>query len=127
MKDFFIWCSGASVEIVKKCDDKEISKYTNIGIVVFCVAFLSIFSATYFLSFAFNTEGTNFVWLYLPIGIIWGLYNIVFRQSNCINNKQKRYIKYSNSKINSTCCIGFNDWNCGCNATRNLKFRKRSK
>lgn len=72
MKDFFIWCSGASVEIVKKCDDKEISKYTNIGIVVFCVAFLSIFSATYFLSFAFNTEGTNFVWLYLPIGIIWG-------------------------------------------------------
>ena len=72
MKEFFIWCSGASVEIVKKCDDKEISKYTNIGIVVFCVAFLSIFSATYFLSFAFNTEGTNFVWLYLPIGIIWG-------------------------------------------------------
>jgi hypothetical protein len=72
MRDFFIWCSGASVEIVKKCDDKEISKYTNIGIVVFCVAFLSIFSATYFLSFAFNTEGTNFVWLYLPIGIIWG-------------------------------------------------------
>jgi len=72
MKDFFIWCSGASVEIVKKCDDKEISKYTNIGIVVFCVAFLSIFSATYFLSFAFNTEGTNFVLLYLPIGIIWG-------------------------------------------------------
>jgi hypothetical protein len=72
MRDFFIWCSGASVEIVKKCDDKEISKYTNIGIVVFCVAFLSIFSATYFLSFAFNTEGTNFVWLFLPIGIIWG-------------------------------------------------------
>lgn len=72
MRDFFIWCSGASVEIVKKCDDKEISKYTNIGIVVFCVAFLSVFSATYFLSFAFNTEGTNFVWLYLPIGIIWG-------------------------------------------------------
>lgn len=72
MRDFFIWCSGASVEIVKKCDDKEISKYTNIGIVVFCVAFLSIFSATYFLSFAFNTEGTNFVWLYFPIGIIWG-------------------------------------------------------
>lgn len=72
MRVFFIWCSGASVEIVKKCDDKEISKYTNIGIVVFCVAFLSIFSATYFLSFAFNTEGTNFVWLYLPIGIIWG-------------------------------------------------------
>ncbi|AWG23507.1 hypothetical protein FFWV33_19190 [Flavobacterium faecale] len=71
MRDFFIWCSGASVEIVKKCDDKEISKYANIGIVVFCVAFLSIFSATYFLSFAFNTEGTNFVWLYLPIGIIW--------------------------------------------------------
>ena len=35
MRDFFIWCSGASVEIVKKCDDKEISKYTNIGIVVF--------------------------------------------------------------------------------------------
>lgn len=72
MKDFFIWCSGASVEIVKKCDDKEISKYTNIGIVVFCVAFLSVFSATYFLSFAFNTEGTDFMWLYLPIGIIWG-------------------------------------------------------
>ncbi len=72
MRNFFIWCSGASVEIVKKCDDKEISKYTNIGIVVFCVAFLSIFSATYFFSFAFNTEGTNFVWLYLPIGIVWG-------------------------------------------------------
>ena len=72
MRDFFIWCSGASVEIVKKCDDKEISKYSNIGIVVFCVAFLSVFSATYFLSFAFNTEGTDFMWLYLPIGIIWG-------------------------------------------------------
>lgn len=72
MRDLFIWCSGASVEIVKKCDDKEISKYTNIGIVVFCVAFLSVFSATYFLSFAFNTEGTEFMWLYLPIGIVWG-------------------------------------------------------
>jgi hypothetical protein len=72
MRDFFIWCSGASIEIVKKCDDKEISKYSNIGIVVFCVAFLSVFSATYFLSFAFNTEGTDFMWLYLPIGIIWG-------------------------------------------------------
>ncbi|TKC03195.1 DUF4407 domain-containing protein [Pedobacter cryotolerans] len=72
MRDFFIWCSGASVEIVKKCDDKEISKYTNIGIVVFCVAVLSVFSATYFLSFAFNTESVSFVWLYLPIGIIWG-------------------------------------------------------
>lgn len=72
MKELFIWCSGASVEIVKKCDDKEISKYVNIGIVVFCVAFLSIFSATYFLSFAFNTENTNFLWLYLPVGMIWG-------------------------------------------------------
>lgn len=72
MRDFFIWCSGTSVEIVKKCDDKEVSKYSNIGIVVFCVAFLSIFSATYFLSFAFNTEGTNFMWIYFPIGLIWG-------------------------------------------------------
>lgn len=72
MRDFFIWCSGASVEIVKKCDDKEISKYANIGIVVFCVAFLSIFSATYFLSFAFNTEGIGFMWIYLPVGILWG-------------------------------------------------------
>lgn len=72
MREFFIWCSGASLEIVKRCDDKEITKYSNIGIVVFCVAFLSVFSATYFLSFAFNTEGTGFMWEYLPIGVIWG-------------------------------------------------------
>ena len=38
MREFFIWCSGASLEIVKRCDDKEITKYSNIGIVVFCVA-----------------------------------------------------------------------------------------
>lgn len=73
IKNFFIWCSGASVEITNKCDDKEKTKYTNIGIVVFAVALLSSLSSTYFLSFAFNTITTAFTWVYFPVGIIWSL------------------------------------------------------
>lgn len=72
IKNFFIWCSGASVEIVNKCDDKERTKYTNVGIIVLAVALLSTLSSTYFLSFAFNTISTAFSWIYFPVGIIWG-------------------------------------------------------
>lgn len=72
INNFFVWCSGASVEIVNMCDDKEKTKYANIGIVVFAVALLSTLSSTFFLSFAFDTTGNDFNFLYLPVGLIWG-------------------------------------------------------
>lgn len=70
--NFFKWCSGASVEIVNMCDDKEQSKYLNIGIVVFAVSLLSVLSSTYFLTFAFDRSGLEFNPWFLPIGFIWG-------------------------------------------------------
>ena len=72
LKNFFIWASGASVDIVNKCDDKEVTKYVNIGIVIISVALLGTFSFTTFITFAFGTNGLPFEWIYYPIGLIWG-------------------------------------------------------
>lgn len=72
MKDFFIWCSGASVKLVNKSGSEEQTKYVTIGIAVFAVACLAVISSTFFLSFAFNTDEVTFNWHLLPIGILWG-------------------------------------------------------
>lgn len=72
MNKFFIWCSGASYDILSKCDNREQIKYANIGIIVLCVAILSSFSATFFLSFAFDSTGNGFNFLFYPIGLLWG-------------------------------------------------------
>jgi len=64
---FFIWCSGASIEILKKCPQTETSKFTAIGASIFMTAIFSFVSFTY----AANEIFRNII-LSVVIGLFWG-------------------------------------------------------
>lgn len=73
MNKFFIWCSGADVATVLKCESPERNKYFNVGMVVFFVALLAALSATYFVSYAFDkSTDPSITPGYALVGLLWG-------------------------------------------------------
>ena len=68
LKQFFIICSGADTDILKKCSIGEQNKYAGIGATVFFTAIMATIAASYALYTVFDT-------LYSAVffGIIWGL------------------------------------------------------
>ena len=68
LKQFFIICSGADTDILKKCSIGEQNKYAGIGATVFFTAVMATIAASYALYTVFDT-------LYSAIffGLIWGL------------------------------------------------------
>jgi hypothetical protein len=67
VKQFFLFCSGADQEILKKCPS-DINKYVGIGGTVFFTGVLAFFSAGY----AIYTVFDNW-FMSLVFGLVWGL------------------------------------------------------
>ena len=69
-----MWCSGADVTTVLRCESSEQNKYINVGMVVFFVSLLASLSATFFVSYAFDRSvDPGIHWSYALVGLVWGL------------------------------------------------------
>tara|TARA_A100001011_G_scaffold81659_1_gene84979 strand:+ start:16998 stop:18101 length:1104 start_codon:yes stop_codon:yes gene_type:complete len=66
--NFFLKCSGASVDIINKCPEYERIKYSSIGATIFFTSILAFISSFYGLSQIFNSY-----YLVFPLAIFWGL------------------------------------------------------
>lgn len=64
---FFLFCSGAEAEILKKCPT-ETAKYTGIGATVFFTGVFASLSASYALFTVFDS-----FWAAAGFGLVWGL------------------------------------------------------
>jgi hypothetical protein len=64
---FFWFCSGAEVEILKKCPT-ETSKYTGIGATIFFTGLFAWLSAAYALYTVFDNA-----WIAIACGLVWGV------------------------------------------------------
>lgn len=67
LKSFFWFCSGAEIEILKKCPTEN-SKYTGIGATVFFTGVFAAISGAYALYTVFDN-----VWAATGFGLLWGL------------------------------------------------------
>jgi hypothetical protein len=63
----FWFCSGADIELLKKCPS-ETAKYTGIGATIFFTGVFALLSASYALYTVFDN-----VWAAIPFGLVWGL------------------------------------------------------
>lgn len=64
---FFIICSGADINIVKK-HPTEWNKFTGIGATIFFTAVLACLSGGYAMHFAFKS-----IWVSVMFGLLWGI------------------------------------------------------
>ena len=51
---FFLFCSGSSLNLISKCPNFEIIKYSTIGFTIFLTSLLALFSSFFALSLIFN-------------------------------------------------------------------------
>jgi hypothetical protein len=64
---FFIFCSAANQDILRRCPSSEHHKYASIGATVFFTGVLAALSGGYALYTVFNS-----VWMAIALGIFWG-------------------------------------------------------
>jgi hypothetical protein len=67
LNSFFWFCSGAEINILKKCPT-ETSKYTGIGATIFFTGIFAFLAAAYSLYTVFDN-----IWAAIGFGIVWGL------------------------------------------------------
>lgn len=65
---FLVFCSGATIALIRKCPLFEVNKYASIGATVLITAFLSILSSFFAFSLIFQS-----VYLSLSLALLWGL------------------------------------------------------
>jgi hypothetical protein len=80
---FFIFCSAADIELLKKCPKSEHQKYAGVGATVFFTGLLACASGGYALYTAFKV-----VWLSLLLGVFWGL--LVFNLDRFLVSTMKK-------------------------------------
>lgn len=68
LQRFFIFCSGADVDILDPCSAGEKTKYAGIGATVFFTAVMATIAASYALFTVFDT-----IYTAIFFGIIWGM------------------------------------------------------
>ena len=68
LKQFFIICSGADINILKDCSNGEQNKYAGIGATVFFTAVMAFIASSYALFTVFDNLHTA-----IFFGLIWGL------------------------------------------------------
>lgn len=90
---FLLFSSGAALELMKKCPEFEINKYTSIGLTIFFTAMLSVLSSF----FAFNLIFSSY-YVSIPLALLWG--SIIFNLDRYIvssmrinDNKFREFIK----------------------------------
>jgi hypothetical protein len=80
---FFIWCSAADIELLKRCPQSEMNKYAGVGATVFFTGMLAFLSGGYALFTVFKS-----VWLGVLIGLFWG--SLVFNLDRFIVSTIKK-------------------------------------
>ena len=66
--NFFLKCSGASVDIINRCPEFERIKYASIGATIFFTSILAFISSFYGLSQIFKSY-----FIVFPLAVFWGL------------------------------------------------------
>jgi hypothetical protein len=72
ISEFFIFCSGASKDVLKSCPKSETIKYSSIGATVFLTGMMAAVSGGYALYSVFNGIN-NAVVLSMLFGAFWGI------------------------------------------------------
>lgn len=80
---FFLICSAADIELLKKCPNSEHQKYAGVGATVFFTGLLACASGGYALYTAFDE-----IWLALLLGMFWGL--LVFNLDRFLVSTMKK-------------------------------------
>ena len=80
---FFLFCSAADIELLKKCPNSEHQKYAGVGATVFFTGLLACASGGYALYTAFDE-----IWLSLLLGMFWGL--LVFNLDRFLVSTMKK-------------------------------------
>jgi len=90
---FLLFSSGAAIELMKKCPDFEVNKYTSIGLTIFFTAVLSVLSSFFAFNLIFNSNLVA-----ISLAIFWG--SIIFNLDRYIvssmrnsDNKSREFIK----------------------------------
>ena len=68
LTQFFLFCSGVSVDLIKKCPKFEINKYSSIGLTVLFTTGIAILSSFYAFSLIFESKITSLI-----LGFVWGV------------------------------------------------------
>ena len=95
LKQFFIICSGADVNILKNCSNGEQNKYTGIGATVFFTAIMAFIASSYALFTVFDNLYTA-----LFFGLIWGL--LIFNLDRFIVSTIKKGDRFMNEFIQAS-------------------------
>jgi hypothetical protein len=80
---FFLFCSAADIELLRKCPNSEHQKYAGVGATVFFTGLLACASGGYALYTAFDE-----IWLALLLGMFWGL--LVFNLDRFLVSTMKK-------------------------------------
>lgn len=80
--EFFIWCSGANKDILKKCPTER-TKFAGIGATIFLTAILASISGGYAIYFTFNS-----IAIAIAMGIFWGF--VIFNLDRYIVSSMRK-------------------------------------
>jgi hypothetical protein len=72
LQRFFIWCSGADIELLMTCTRPVVMKYVQLGFLILIPSFFAFISASYMLSTVF-VQGPYAVYIALGGGLFWGI------------------------------------------------------
>ena len=89
----FIFCSGASVDLLEKCPRFETTKYVCIGLTVFFTALLAVISSFFAFSLIFNDIPLTILFSLLWGAIIFNLDRYIVSTMRHDENKFKDFIK----------------------------------
>ena len=89
----FIFCSGASVDLLEKCPRFETTKYVCIGLTVFFTALLAVISSFFAFSLIFNDIPLTILFSLLWGAIIFNLDRYIVSTMRNDENKFKDFIK----------------------------------
>ena len=90
---FFIFCAGASSEILEKCPPFEASKYTSIGLTVFFTALLAVISSFFAFSIVFEQTPLIVIFSLLWGAIIFNLDRYIVSTMRISENKFQEFLK----------------------------------
>ncbi len=68
LKQFFILCSGADINVLETCSDGEQTKFAGIGATVFFTAIMAFIASSYALFTVFDNT-----FIAMAFGLVWGL------------------------------------------------------
>jgi Domain of unknown function (DUF4407) len=79
--NFFLWCAGTSIELLKKCPESDRRHQEQLGAHVFATALLGLVSSFVSLSYAFG-EQTGIIFIF---ALLWGLSIFLFDRTLIIS------------------------------------------